>query len=112
MAAVSYRNNLLFLTLAEFFAIAVGIVLSMAAWNTCRVSRTHFLMDLGCGGFRIALLDPAPTFADKGMGVFPITRGSLSTEMRLTARCVETSLRDMIAAPTRRTASWSTIPST
>ena len=44
---ISFRNYLLFHTLAEFSAIIVAILMFVVAWHTFVFSHNHFLMSRG-----------------------------------------------------------------
>ena len=58
---------LLFHTLAELFAVTVGILMLVIVWNTRRFAQNDFLLYLGIGYFWIAVLDIWHTFTIGGM---------------------------------------------
>ncbi|MDH5437190.1 MAG: PAS domain S-box protein, partial [Gammaproteobacteria bacterium] len=106
--SISQSHFLVFHTLAEFFAITVGIIMSVVAWQTYVFSRNHFLMYLGCGYFWIAILDLFHAMTYKGIGIFDITSGNTSIHMWLVARLAEALL--LLTAPYFLTHKVSRIP--
>ncbi|MDH5572120.1 MAG: EAL domain-containing protein [Gammaproteobacteria bacterium] len=89
---ISQQNFLLFHTLAELFAIAVAIILSVVAWHTYSFSRNHFLMYIGAGYFWIGILDLVHALAFKGMEVIPIASANVSTQFWIISRFCEATL--------------------
>ena len=57
LIALSYQNYLLFHVLVELFAIVIGVLMFVIAWQTFPFSRNHFLMFLACGYFWLGALD-------------------------------------------------------
>ena len=94
---VSFHNYLLFHTTAEFFAIVIGVLLFVVAWQTYPFSRNTFLMYLGCGYFWIGVLDGVHTLVYKGMNVFPITIANPATQFWIATRYSEALL--LLTAP-------------
>lgn len=94
---VSFQNFLLFHTLAEFFAITVGMLMCVVAWQTYSFSRNNFLMFLASGYFWIAVLDGAHALAYKGMGILPASSANLSIQLWISTRFSEALL--LLAAP-------------
>lgn len=98
LSVISFYNFLLFHTLAEFFAVNIGIMMCVMAWQTYPFSRNNFLAFLACGYFWIAMLDTVHGLVYKGMNIFPdFTGGNPSTQFWLAARYSEALL--LLAAP-------------
>jgi PAS domain S-box-containing protein len=97
LVLVSFKNYLLFHTIAELFAIVIAILLYVVAWQTYSFSRNSFLMYLGCGYFWIALLDCAHTLVYKGMVIFPISIANPATQFWIASRYSEALL--LVTAP-------------
>lgn len=89
---VSYFNVLLFHTLAELFAIAVAITLSVVAWHMYPFTKNNYLMFLGCGYFWVAMLDLFHALAYKGIGVFGYESSNPTVELWLMARYFEATI--------------------
>lgn len=97
LITISRGNYLLFHSLAEFFAIVVGVLMYVVALQTYRYSREHFLMYLASGYLWIACLDLVHTLIYKGMGVYPIEIANPSTQFWIAARYCEALL--LLSAP-------------
>ncbi|MDH5693319.1 MAG: ATP-binding protein [Gammaproteobacteria bacterium] len=93
----SFYSFLLFHSLAEFFAITVGILMFVVAWNTYPFTRNNFLMYLGCGYFWIAMLDLFHTFAYKGMNILSIGSANSAVQFWIGTRYLEAIL--LLSAP-------------
>lgn len=85
----SFYDFLLFHTLAELFAITIGMLMFAVAWHTYPYSRNDYLMFLACGYFWIALLDLAHALVYKGMSVLPVADANPSTQLWVAARYME-----------------------
>ncbi len=94
---VSFHNYLLFHTAAEFFAVVIGVLVCVVAWQTYPFSRNSFLMYLGCGYFWIAVLDGVHTLVYKGMTVYPITVANPTAQFWIATRYSEALL--LLTAP-------------
>lgn len=70
LIVISRYNYLLFHTLAELFAIIVGVLMFVVAFYTHSFSRENFLIYLGVGYFWIAILDLIHTLLYKGMSIY------------------------------------------
>lgn len=97
MVVTSFQNFLLFHTLAELFAVVIGILMAVVAWNTYDFSRNNFLMYLGCGYFWIAVIDLYHALAYKGMNILPVASADPPTQLWIVARYLEALL--LITAP-------------
>ena len=97
LVAVSFHNYLLFHTLAEAFAILIGVLMCVVAWQTYRFSRNDFLMYLANGYFWVAMLDLAHTLVYKGMNIFPIALANPATQFWIATRYFEALL--LLSAP-------------
>lgn len=97
LVSLSFYHYLLFHTLVELFAIMVGVLLCVIAWQTSRFSANPFLLYLAGGYFWIAMLDLVHTLVYKGMGVLPITEANPATQLWIAARYSEALL--LLSAP-------------
>jgi len=88
----SYYNYILFHTLAELFAIVVGIMMYVVALQTHKYSHEHFLMFLASGYFWIAILDLFHMLVYKGMSIYPVDIANYSTQFWIFARYFEALL--------------------
>ena len=102
---MSFSNFLLFHTLAEFFAITIGILACVVAWNMYPFTRNNYLMYLGGGYFWIALLDLLHLLSYKGMGVIPDGGANMSVQFWIGTRYMEALL--LLSAPWFLTHSFS-----
>lgn len=94
---LSFVNFLLFHTLAEFFAITIGILTCVVAWNMYPFTHNNYLMYLGGGYFWIALLDLLHLLSYKGMGVIPDGGANMSVQFWIGTRYMEALL--LLSAP-------------
>ena len=94
---VSFFNYLLFHTLAEFFAIIVGILMFVVAVYTHSLSRESFLMYLGIGYFWIATLDMLHTILYKGMAIIASDIADHFVQFWIANRYIESLL--LLSAP-------------
>lgn len=67
---LSYRNYLLFHSLAELYSIAIAGALFMFAWNTREYGENVHLVRLGIAYLFVAVLDTFHTLSYAGMSVF------------------------------------------
>jgi len=72
LIAISHYNYLLFHTLAELFAIIVGVLMFVVAFYTHTFARENFLIYLGAGYFWVAILDLIHTLLYKGMSILSV----------------------------------------
>ncbi len=87
---ISRHNFLLFHTLAELFAVAVGWSVLLLVWNTRSFLRNDALLFLGLTYFFVTLLDLTHTLAYRGMNIFPDAGGAnLATQLWISARSLE-----------------------
>ncbi|MDH5301338.1 MAG: EAL domain-containing protein [Gammaproteobacteria bacterium] len=82
-------NFLLFHTLAELFAIAVAVTLSVVAWQMYPFTKNNYLMFLSAGYIWVAMLDLMHTLNYKGMGVFADGGANVGIQYWLSARLLE-----------------------
>ena len=94
---LSNINFLLFHTLAEFFAISIGILSFVVAWQMYPFSQNNFLMYLGCGYFWIAILDMAHSLSYKGLYLLPNSVADTSIQFWIGTRFLEALL--LLTAP-------------
>ena len=97
LITISHYNLLLFHTLAELFAIGIGITITVVAWNMHPFTRNGFLMFLGAGYFWVAILDLAHTLTYKGVGILPATTAAPAIGLWLAARYLQVML--LVTAP-------------
>ena len=102
---ISFKNFLLFHTLAEFFAISIGILACVVAWNMYPFTRNNYLMYLGGGYFWIALLDLLHLLSYEGMGVFSDGGSNMGVQFWIGTRYLEAIL--LLTAPWFLTHSFS-----
>jgi len=93
----SYSSFLLFHTLAELFAIMVGVMMFVVALYTHPYARNHFLFFLAIGFFWVAGLDLAHTLAFKGMAIYATDGANVSIQLWIVARFIEAIL--LFSAP-------------
>ena len=97
LLVISNVNIVLFHTLAELFAIAVAITLSVVAWHMYPFTKNNYLMFLGCGYFWVAMLDLIHALSYKGMGVFDFAGSNETVQFWLVARYLEATV--LLLAP-------------
>jgi len=97
IAATSLYSYLLFHSLAEFFAIAVGLLTGVVAWHTHPLSRNDFFAFLGLSYACLAVIDLMHTLAFKGMGVFVGHDANLPTQLWMAGRGLQALV--MLMAP-------------
>ncbi|MDH5545346.1 MAG: ATP-binding protein [Gammaproteobacteria bacterium] len=93
----SFYSFLLFHTLAEYFAITIGILMCVVAWQTYPFTRNNFLMYLGCGYFWIAILDMMHTLTYKDMNIFANSGANTAVQLWIGTRYLEALL--LLSAP-------------
>ncbi len=87
---ISRHNFLLFHTLAEIFAVSVGLCVFLLVWNTRAFLRNDALLFLGIAYLFIALIDLTHTLAYKGMNIFSSAQdANLATQLWIAARGLE-----------------------
>ena len=87
---ISFKNFLLFHSIAEIFSIIIAFIIFIIAVNTYKFNKTHqFLTVLGIAYGFIAGFDLLHTLAYKGMGVFPEHTANLPTQLWIIARYME-----------------------
>jgi len=88
--SVSRHNFLLFHTLAELFAVAVGWSVLLLVWNTRAILRNDALLFLGIAYFFIALLDLTHTLSYSGMNILAgVKDANPATQLWIAARGLE-----------------------
>jgi len=97
LIVVSFFNYLLFHTLAEFFAIIVGVLMFVVAVYTHSLSRESFLMYLGIGYFWVAILDIIHTILYKGMFIVTSDVADHFIQFWVASRYIEALL--LLSAP-------------
>jgi len=88
----STYSYLLFHTLAELFAIIVGVLMFVAAAYSYKYARDNFIMYLATGYFWIAAMDLIHTILYKGMGIAPIEVVQRGVQFWIASRYVEALL--------------------
>jgi hypothetical protein len=91
MVALSYYNYLLYHTVVEFIAIAVGIALFLAVFMFKINFKNSFLPFIAAGYLYVSLIDLLHTFAYKGMNLLPIAGQSanLATQLWIEGRFLQ-----------------------
>ncbi len=88
---VGRHDYLLFHSLAELFAVAVGISVFLIAWNARRYFENTAILLLGMAFPFVCIIALVHTLAYKGMGVLPGTGGAnLPTQLWVAGRGLET----------------------
>lgn len=94
----SFQHYLLFHTLAELFAIIIGVLLFVMAWQTYPFSKNHFLMFLACGYLWLGALDMLHTLVYQGMNILPIEDDpNLAPQVWIATRYMEALI--LLSAP-------------
>ena len=87
---ISRHNFLLFHTMAELFAVAVGWSVFLLVWNTRAFLRNDALLFLGIAYFFIALIDLTHTLTYSGMNIIAATEDTNpATQLWIAARGLE-----------------------
>ncbi|NCC05804.1 MAG: PAS domain-containing sensor histidine kinase, partial [Proteobacteria bacterium] len=87
---ISRHNFLLFHTMAELFAVAVGWSVFLLVWNTRAFLRNDALLFLGIAYFFIALIDLTHTLTYSGMNIIAATEdANPATQLWIAARGLE-----------------------
>lgn len=97
LVLVALYDFVVFHTLAEFFAIAVAMVMFALAWHTSDFARNQFLIFLACGFFWIGVLDLAHALAYKGIELLPYSGPNAASQLWIVTRYYEAVL--LVAAP-------------
>lgn len=93
----SFSSYLLFHTLAELFAITVGVMMFVVAFYTYPYARDSFMMYLAIGFFWVAGLDTVHALIYKGMGIYSIDSANHSTQFWIASRFFEAII--LLVAP-------------
>ena len=88
---------LLFHTLAELFAVVIGILMFVVVWSTHKYIRNNFFLYLGIGYLWIAILDIFHTLTYKGLPFFDISDSNTALHFWMYARFFEVLL--ILSAP-------------
>ena len=83
---------LLFHTLAELFAVTIGIIMFIVVWNTHSHIKNHFLLFIGIGYLWIAILDLFHVLTYKGMNIFDFTDANTAVQFWVYTRYLEAIL--------------------
>ena len=86
---ISRSNYLLFHGLIEVASVVVAVLLFAVAARLYGATGSTFLLVLGVGFFWAAMIDLVHVFAYKGMGVFPDSDVTLSTQLWILARYLQ-----------------------
>jgi len=97
LVVISSYHYLLFHILAEFFSIAVGLLMFVIAFITYKHSQNHFLMYLASGYLWVAVLDLVHTLVYKGMSAYPFNDPNLAPQFWIATRYFEALL--LFSAP-------------
>ncbi|MCU7937162.1 MAG: response regulator [Candidatus Thiodiazotropha sp. (ex Dulcina madagascariensis)] len=97
LIGISTYSFLLFHTLAELFAIMIGVLMFVVAIQLYHFSKENFLMYLACGYFWISALDLVHTLIYKGMNIYAIETANHATQFWIATRYCEALL--MLSAP-------------
>ncbi len=89
LITLSRFHFLLFHSLAELFAVAVGVALYLVAANSYVFNRNGFLLFLAQGFFWAACIDLLHTLTYKGMGLWPDNSANVATQLWLCARLLQ-----------------------
>ncbi|NQU56505.1 MAG: hypothetical protein HQ513_04665, partial [Rhodospirillales bacterium] len=88
---------LLFHVLAELFAIIIGVLMFVTAWQTFPFSRNNFLMFLACGYVWLGGMDLVHTLTFPGMNILPTGGHNTTSQLWIAARFSECLL--LVSAP-------------
>lgn len=94
---MSHYDFLLFHTLVEIFSIIIAAMCAIVAWHTYSLSRSHFLLLLGCGYFFVGALDLAHTLTFEGFPFITEGAGNTTLQFWILARFFEATL--LLLAP-------------
>jgi PAS domain S-box-containing protein len=86
---LSLHGYLLFHTTVELFSIAVAWDIFFLAWNSRRLMANNYLLFLGIAYLFVGIIDLLHTLAYKGMGVFPLSRHDLASQLWIAGRFVQ-----------------------
>jgi len=93
----STNSYLLFHTLAELFAIIVGVLMFVVAAYTYKYARDNFIMYLAIGYFWVAAMDLIHTLLYKGMGIVAVEVVQRGVQFWISSRYLESLL--LLSAP-------------
>jgi diguanylate cyclase (GGDEF)-like protein/PAS domain S-box-containing protein len=94
---LSQVNMALFHTFTELFAICIGIMCFVVAWNTFQFSRTRILLFLGCGYFWVAIIDLMHTLSFDDVKLIQDMSVETTVQFWIVARYLEALI--LFAAP-------------
>lgn len=97
LAPLSYHNFLLFHSLAEAFAIVIGVMMFAITWHTHKFAPNNFLIVLANGFFWLSFLDFLHSVSYKGIDVLPDNNANTPTQFWIATRFLEALL--LLAAP-------------
>lgn len=90
LVVVKYKFGMLvFHTIAEFFAILIGILMLVVIINTRSFIKNDFLIFLSISYFWLAILDAFHTFSFTGMPLSEVAEGQLTLHFWIYARVLE-----------------------
>ena len=93
----SSYSYLLFHTLAELFAIIVGVLMFVVAAYSYKYARDNFIMYLATGYFWVAVMDLIHTLLYKGMAIAPVEVVQRGVQFWIANRYIEALL--LLSAP-------------
>ncbi|MCX7815978.1 MAG: diguanylate cyclase [Syntrophales bacterium] len=85
----TYRNYLLFHSIAEIFSIVIACCIFILAWNTKNFISNNYLLFLGIAYLFVGIIDFVHTLAYKGMNIFVGYDANLPTQLWIAARYTE-----------------------
>lgn len=97
LIVISFQNYPLFHLLVELFAIIIGVLLFVIAWQTYQFSANNFLMFLACGYFWLAALDMLHSLVFPGMKILPVNELGMAPQMWIATRYCEALI--LLTAP-------------
>jgi len=82
----SFYDYILFHAFAEIFGMVVAYSIFIFAWNTRRLARNSFFLNIGIAFLFIGFIDLIHFLVYKGMGIFPNMMGNVAAQLWLAAR--------------------------
>lgn len=92
-----HRSYLLFHSVVEIFSVVIAVGVFMIAWNSRKVLDNNYLLFVGIAFAFVASVDVLHALSYYGMGVFSGNTANLSTQLWITARCIQSFA--FLAAP-------------
>lgn len=86
---LSLYNYLLYHTIIEFFAVFVGLSLTLLSLATVRVSSNKLFVKIGVLYFFVSLVDFVHTLGYKGMNIFHTWTANQPTQLWILGRFLE-----------------------